>query len=167
MEPSKYRTTKDELEEINKMLFLEFEDTIAQIQNPILLILQSHLYFENLLERFLVSELPHGDTLVKKGNLTFYQKVMAVNAIGVFEQQIIDSLLKYNGLRNALAHKFGHSIEKKQVSDVGRTLGSVYSRIELQAEGCLAKEIHLISAYIAGCVGSNTHLSESLESVHS
>lgn len=161
MEKSVYKTTDTELKELRSKQYLEFESAVVEIHNPILLILQCHLYIENLLERFIIAELPNGKSLIDKGNLTFFQKIMVVNSFGIVDLQVIDALKKYNSLRNDLAHKYGHTIEKQQIESIGRTLGKIYSDIEVKAQTCLVREIHLITAYITGCIGSYTHIAES------
>ena len=167
MEQSRYQTKKGELEELHPKILSEFNRTLEGINNPVLLILQSHLYFENLLERYITAELPNGETLIKKGNLTFYQKVMVADSFGVIDRQVIDGLKKYNSLRNDLAHKFGHTITKAQVTELGRTIGGHYAQIEESAEGCLAREIEFITADLAGCLGLITHVSEEFEKAKS
>jgi hypothetical protein len=163
MELSKYSTTEEELEALNEKTIQEINEAIGDIQHPILLILQSHLYLENLLERYIIAELPNGENLIKTGNLTFYQIVKVSYSFGVIDEQIIDSLLKLNALRNDLSHEFRHQIENERIEILGRTLGKVYSEIKQETEGCLICEIHKIMNHIIGRVASYTYVAENLK----
>ena len=165
MEKTQYKSSSEELEALRMEIGREFQDTMRGISNPFLVVLQSHLYFENLLERYIVSELPNGDVLIKEGRLSFYQKIMVVNSFGTVESEIIEALRKFNSLRNSLAHKFGHTIQKEQIESISVAMGKDYSEIQRVSEGCLAKEIELVGAYIAGCLGFMTHTSEKLERI--
>lgn len=163
MEKTRYRASNAELSALHKEIGKEYQDTMRGIVNPFLVILQSHLYFESLLERYITAELQNGSVLIKDGRLSFYQKIMVVNSFGTVERGVIDALKKFNKLRNSLAHKFGHAIEKEQIEVIAAALDKDYSDIESISGGCLAKEIELVGAYIAGCLGLMTHVSEKLE----
>jgi uncharacterized protein YutE (UPF0331/DUF86 family) len=162
MELSKYETIKEELEALNTKIIDEINDAIGDIQHPILLILQSHLYVEHLLERYISAELPNGENLIKTGNLTFYQIAKVSYSFGVIDEQLVDSLLKLNSLRNDLSHEFRHQIEEERIGIIGRTLGKVYSEIKKETEGCLICEIHKIMIHIIGRVAGYTFAAENL-----
>lgn len=162
MELSKYETTNEELNALNDKTISEINEAIGDIKNPILLILQSHLYLEHLLERYIIAELPNGEHLIKTGNLTFYQIVKVAYSFGVLDEQLVDSLLKLNSLRNDLSHEFRHQIERERIKILGRTLGKVYTEIRKETDGCLICEIHKIMVHIIGRVAGYTSVVENL-----
>jgi hypothetical protein len=160
MKHSILNISKEKIDSINEKIIEELGEVLIDIRNPVLLILQAHLYIESLLDRFISAELPKGEVLVTKGNLTFFQKVALANSFSIIDEQIIDGLFKLNGIRNDLAHKFQHEITASQVESLGRILGKDYTNIKNTSNGCLVKQVILIVNFIASCVATNTFMSE-------
>jgi hypothetical protein len=123
MERSVYTFSKEELSKVDGDVLAEIHSVLKDINNPMLLILQTHLYVEHLIERFIISELPKGKGLIDKARLTFKQKILVASSFNVIEPEIISSVLKLNVVRNNLAHKFQHFVDYEDIESVGICLG--------------------------------------------
>ena len=83
MDRSNVDISQEEFEELKEKSAADADSIIGSIKNPILLILQTHLYTESLLERFIVARLPKGKRIIDKGRLSYYQKVLLADSIGL------------------------------------------------------------------------------------
>ena len=160
MERSVYTFSKDELALVNEAILVEIDSVVSNINNPMLLLLQTHLYVEHLIERLIISELPKGKGLIDKARLTFKQKVLVASSFDVIEADIISGVLKLNVVRNNLAHKFQHSVKYEDIEAIGFCLGPIYKDIQEESGKCLIQEFNRISRYLLGCIATCTHLSE-------
>ena len=149
-----------EMEFLQSELLEEISNALSGIENPIIMVLESQLYIEHLLDRFIISELPNGSALIKKGNLTFKQKIIVSESFGIIDKQVIDCLIKINRLRNDFSHKYGHSISNKDIEPLGKAIGKHYRDIKARSNQCLAYELKAIIHYVVTCVATNTQLSE-------
>lgn len=112
--------------DIEKQLDIElkvWEEAISKASDSIYGILISHLYLEYLLDRYLKVKLPKDAGLLGGSGLSFNNKLMLVKSFGEIDDQLADSLLKLNEIRNDCAHIFRHQISKMAVEKYGRTLG--------------------------------------------
>lgn len=161
MEISKNRKLTQNHEEIQAHLLVGFKESyISVIENPLHLILQAHLYIEHLIERFIISELPKGKIIIEQGHLSFKQKVLLASTFSIFEEQVIDSILKLNKLRNNLAHKFNHVITDDEIELIGRPLGKDYSLIQKDSEGDSFHKLKSIIIFITGGIAAELYVSE-------
>ena len=162
MEYSKYETKKSELDKINQAAIEEVNSYIGEIENPILFMLQVHLYSENLLERYIVAELPKGKKLIENGRLSYYQKVQVVGAFGVVDDGVLSSLTEFNKVRNNLAHNLNHEFTHKHLRKFSLPLGGVSSEFTDRANGCLIKELKLTLNHLVCRLAGFTVISEKL-----
>lgn len=119
----------DEFEVLKKKEFAIYrEEVISAIEAKLHLVL-AHLYIEHLLERHICTKLKTTKGLFGQNGLTFDKKVSLAEACGGLDAQRIDGIRKLNALRNDCVHRFRHQPTKKQITDLGRTLGKGYEEI--------------------------------------
>ncbi len=106
-----------------------FEAEIGKASDSIYGTLIAHLYVEHLLDRYLITKIPHEAKLFGERGLSFANKLKLAKGFGEINPQLLDSLSKLNEIRNSCAHVFGHQISDKQVNDLGSTLGKDYKKI--------------------------------------
>lgn len=167
MKHSSYTVSKEELEKINKNAIVEIEQYFKGISNPILYILQTHLYSENLLERLLIVELPKGKKLISEGRLTFYHKVKIVESLDVVDGQVLKSLFELNKVRNDLAHKFDHELTNDSIERFGLPFGDRYGYFVNKSGNCLFLRLQLICNHlIARLAGYTKTFEYAVENTH-
>ncbi|TRN20281.1 hypothetical protein DM784_20965 [Vibrio furnissii] len=167
MEQRAYQATKDELSEINKCAIEEIDSYLSEVGSPVLLLLQAHLYSENLLERYIATELPKGKKLIEKGRLTYFQKVQIAGAIGVMDNNLLSSLAEFNKARNNLAHNLNHEFTCEQLKKFSLPLGDVSAEFTERANGCLAEELRLTINHLVSRLAGYTITIEKLSGKYS
>lgn len=113
-------------------------------------LLLAHLYLEHLLERYIQIHLKDTKGLFGQGGLTFAKKVVLSRSVGKLTPQIVDAILKVNGLRNDMAHRFGHRITSKEVDDLGGTLGRSYTKLKFKNGRDKEALLRASCAYLCG-----------------
>jgi hypothetical protein len=107
-----------------------YSQSIEKSADAVSRILLTHIYIENLLERYISSKLVKTDRLFGKEGLSFIQKINLSMSFDEIDNQIYDSIKKINSLRNDVAHKFGFDIEDSAIDTLGRTIGKSFSEIK-------------------------------------
>jgi hypothetical protein len=159
--------SKAELAKVNKMALAEINHYFEGINNPILYILQTHLYSESLLERLLIAELPKGKKLINECRLTFFHKIKVVESLDIVDGQVLKSLSELNKVRNDLAHKFDHELTSDSIEQFGLPFGDEYSYFLNKSEDCLFLRLKLICNHlIARLAGYTKTLEYVVENTH-
>lgn len=156
MKHSSYKLTKDEIERINENTLDEIKQHFIGINNPVLYILQTHLYSENLLERLLIVELPKGKKLINEGRLTFFQKIKIVESLDIIDGPVLKSLYELNKVRNSLTHKLNHEITSESITNIGLPFGDKYSYFVNKSENCLFGRLQLLCNHLIARLASFT-----------
>jgi hypothetical protein len=167
MEHSSYKVSKEDLVKVNESALAEIDHYFEGITNPVLYILQTHLYAENLLERLLVAELPKGKKLISDGRLTFFQKIKVVESLDIVDGQVIKSLSELNKVRNVLAHKFDHELTSDSIEKFGKPFGDDYINFTNKSESCLFLRLQLVCNHlIASLAGYTKTIEYAVENTH-
>lgn len=120
-------------EEIEKIINDEIDalfELFDKNPDPILMLLRYHLLIENMLERMIIGKIDNGYKVVENGNLTFYQKVIFVDAFSELNDSIIQSIKKLNSVRNECAHDKDKKITKADIEKIGKPLGKKFTKIK-------------------------------------
>jgi hypothetical protein len=93
-----------------------FEDMFREIfihENPIALILITHLYIESICDKIINKILPNAKEVFKNNkNLTFSLKLDIIQASGKVPKPMCSDIKLINTLRNRTAHNLTYSIEE-------------------------------------------------------
>ena len=127
----------------------EFFETLGGIEDPVLLVLRAHLYFEYLLERIIHANLKRGDILLEHGSLTFSQKLSLVRAFDCIEDDIATVLRHLNKIRNQCAHERQKQISLANVELIGRPLGSKFTTFRKENAGNIPHMLGVVVAFTA------------------
>lgn len=101
-----------------KEMDLFFGKHIINSNDPIIIVLKSHLYIENCLDRMLSRALPFPNKILKK---TFSNKVDFFEALNLAcppdpnSTEVVFKLRQINKIRNKLAHNLDKKITKKDI----------------------------------------------------
>ena len=143
---------KDSSDEASDKEFERFHRAIGAQSDPIAVILRAHLFTETLLERFITARLPRGDKLIEHGNLSYHQKLCAVEALQVLKDSAISSLRNLNKVRNQCAHELSKQISGADIARIGNPLGPEYRRIKRDSNFDDVKLLRLLIYYLCGYI---------------
>lgn len=102
-------TIKNHRDEKNK-IFDEFvKDTTGE--NILQIVLRSHLYLENALEKIAREILVKPDLVLNERSM-FKNKLLLVSALGVLPHEVHVLLTKFNGIRNKFAHNLKFELQE-------------------------------------------------------
>lgn len=107
-----------------------FNEAIANINDPISALLKTHLLIEQGLERIIRAKLTQPNQLLSKGKLTFKQKLLLVNAMGIVTDKSYESVKILNDIRNDCAHKLSTELDSIVVEKLGNTLRPWFTSIK-------------------------------------
>ena len=93
------------------------------------MMLRVHLVTESLLERLIIAYLPKGSGLIEKGNLSYHQKLEVANSFEELDSLLIGALRQLNKVRNSASHSREASVNRAQIEQIGRPLGSGFTEI--------------------------------------
>ena len=117
------------MSEKSKEEYQRYSESVEKSKDKVSRILLTHLYLENLLERYISAKIGKPDRLFGKTGLSFKQKLNLAWSFNELTDQEYDSINKVNSIRNDYAHKFGYDAESKVVETLGKTLGKAYKVI--------------------------------------
>ena len=112
----------------------EFIELVKGIKDTELLLLKLHLHVERSLDLIIELYFENPKSLLKKGKFTFNQKLNLVEAMGVIDYKIIQSLYQLNKTRNNLSHRLDFRIDKNTITNIGSPLGKEFTRIRKKYE---------------------------------
>ncbi|MBA3047587.1 hypothetical protein KKC83_06810 [Patescibacteria group bacterium] len=118
--------------EIKEILNKELDKIDAAIKSQpeeIILVLQAHLFVENIIDEMLCSILKRGDILTEN-NLSFYQKLLIIQASDIIESYLIDTLKRLNNIRNKFSHQLQYNLSEKDIDFIGAPFGERYKKIK-------------------------------------
>ena len=93
----------------SKALTTNLLKDIASTNEPRLLVITGHLYFDYILERIL-DRLPN--SMTKRQRESFYVKLEFLNRQGRFDSELYNCLMAINRLRNSFAHNIFFDLTK-------------------------------------------------------
>ena len=126
-----------------------FKKALGKEMEPVMLVIRSHLYLENLVERLILLWLPRGDKLIEDGNLNFNQKLILIESFDNLPNDIISSLRNVNKLRNQCAHQLDKIITDSDITRVGSSLGKKFTEIK-KSELDEVKLLRSVLDYLCG-----------------
>ena len=142
-----------------------FLEAIRLETDPVMLILRAHLYSENLLERFLIANLPRGDKIIENGsNFSYSQKLLLVDSFNTVSDSIITALRNLNRIRNQCAHELDKKISSTDINKLGSSLGKTFTELKRKAEFQDLALLHALIAFICGYLTGQCHSMEHPES---
>jgi hypothetical protein len=121
----------------------EFQNTLNSRDDLVLIVLRVHLSIEQLFDRIVLSKLKRGDKLLDKGNMTFYQKIQLVDSFDIIDDGTMQAVKQLNKLRNTCSHEKAVKITAKEIDDIGKSLGSEFTKIQRELRD-------IIELYIKG-----------------
>lgn len=104
-----------------------FVKVVEGIDDPVLLILRTHLIVEGFLDRLIALYLPGGDKLLNKARMSFMNKLRLVEAFDIVDDMAIGSALNLNRVRNLIAHDIEKTITISDVELIGRPFGKLFT----------------------------------------
>lgn len=117
------------MSEKGKEEYQRYSESVEKSKDKVSRILLTHLYLENLLERYISAKIGKPDRLFGKNGLSFKQKSNLAWSFNELSDQQYDSINKVNSIRNDYAHKFGYDAESSVIQTLGKTLGKAYKEI--------------------------------------
>jgi len=145
--------------EIEKIAGKETDELVSALskrgKEETLLVLQFHLYTENMFERIILASIPRGDLLIDNAGLSYHQKLCIVNALDVIEDRYIQSLKKLNKIRNECSHERDKEILLADIELIGRPLGKQFSKLKHETSDNLKDlSIRTLAAIGARLIGA-------------
>jgi hypothetical protein len=147
-----------------------FEDMFLEIflhENPLALILITHLYIETICDKIVNKILPQASEVFKnRRDITFSLKLDIIRASGKVPKSITSDIKNINVLRNQNAHNLGSSIEDFDFSRF-TFCKDIYSKTNM-VEFTVKWELHMyvlryIAYFIALRLARDTRLIRSLK----
>ena len=84
--------------------------------NELTMVLKSHLFVENCLDKFFLLAIPKPKHILRK---SFYDKVMIFDALNYSpDKELITKLLAINTLRNKYAHNLNYKLKLKDIKSL-------------------------------------------------
>ncbi len=142
----------------------EFIKAVTPEHDNILIVLRSHLFSENQLERIIRLKLSRGDRIIEQGNLGYYQKIVLVDSFDVIPDKLIQVLKNLNRIRNGLSHELTKELTKAEVERLGSPLGADYTRAKTKSAGDLKELLFWILSSICGYLNGGIMALEDHES---
>lgn len=115
---------KIELGKLLKLIkdhFAKFLDD-TKSENHIQIILRSHLYIENELNKMLINVLEHPEVIGNK--LRFMDKLRLIIAMGILPKEEMEAIKRINNLRNSIAHNLDFEINDKVLDEIINSLSA-------------------------------------------
>jgi hypothetical protein len=146
--------------ELRDLELKTFQDAVGAESDPTMLILRSHLFTENLLERLIRLSLPRGDKVIEAASLSYAQKLVLVEALEELPDAVASSLRGLNKLRNQCAHQLGRTVSDADVVRIGSPLGASFTQFHREAKYDPIVTLRKVASYVAGYITGVCHVSE-------
>lgn len=101
-----------------------FVSSVQDIQDPISILLRTHLFAEAMLQHVIEAHLPRGEKVTKAGRLSFAQKLVLVEALCAIDESLATALRHLNKLRNECAHDIQRTLGDADVTKLISAFGS-------------------------------------------
>jgi hypothetical protein len=137
-----------------KLEYQDFTKLCPIDQDPVLTILRAHLLTEYYMDQFISLLLPRGDKMLKKGNLTYYQKVILMDSLNTdsHNDRYIQCLKNLNKIRNDCAHEKDRKITLKDLELIGRPIGKPFTEMRRKQRDDIHQLLFSILANICGTI---------------
>ena len=123
-----------------------------------MMLLRAHLYTEAVMEDLIRLRLPHGQVMIEKAGLRYYQKVLLVQALGVLDARLINALQAMNHVRNDFAHEIDKELTDADVSRIGASYGNMLKKMkEIDGGSDTKKTLRMLLSYICGRLDEAIH----------
>jgi len=130
--------------------FFRFLKSVGNQKDPVMMLLRAHLYSEALLENFIRIGIPGGELINNTARLTFHQKLIIVEALGVLPSPLISSLRSLNKVRNEFSHEIDKELDFSDVSLIGKPLGRIFEETARETNSDTARTLKQIIGYLCG-----------------
>ncbi|MGO2496794.1 MAG: hypothetical protein ACTH6I_02125 [Vibrio litoralis] len=145
---------ENKLEVYEHYTYIKFESSIRNESDPTMQVLKAHLFAENAFENLIALQLPRGDKVVERGNLSFHQKLVLIDALNIVPDNVISSFRFLNKIRNQFAHDLDASVTHNDLLKLGSPLGKKFTEYRKESAGddelLLKKLIHYLCGTITG-----------------
>ena len=124
----------------------------ADRDNPVTVILRSHLLAEYYLDQLLIGNMARGDIFIKE-NFTFRNKIIVAEAMHILPGNYIESLKGLNSVRNDCSHVKDYAISERDIDKIGLSFGKKYLELKYKHKDLQDLLFHTLMFLIAGlCV---------------
>jgi hypothetical protein len=155
----------DDIAELTKAKeFEQLMQAIGDETDKTGLVLRSHLYAENLLERLIIAKLARGDKIIEHGNFTYHQKLTLVDSLDCLADRVVTCLRNLNKLRNQCAHELHKKITDGDVARLGSSLGKTFAAIRRETKFDEVEVLRRLISHICGYVAGVCNAAETAES---
>jgi hypothetical protein len=150
----------DRVDDLRDADLRSFNAAVGNESDPTMLVLRTHLFSENLLERLIRLKITRGDKIIEGGSLTYAQKLILVEALEALPDPISSSLRGLNKLRNQCAHELGRALSDADVVRIGSPLGHFFTQTHREAKYDPIKTLSGVASYLAGYIIGACHAYE-------
>lgn len=117
-------------------------------QDPVLALLRGYLLTEYYLDKIIKLKLDRGEKIIKKGSLSYKQKVVLVESMAFLPDSVVICLKNLNSVRNKLAHELEATVDRDDIVRIGQPLGDEFQHIKtkhfVKTSVFLSKVLNLI-----------------------
>jgi|CXWL01.1.fsa_nt_gi hypothetical protein len=109
--------------------FPRFQKSVLSQTDPILILLRAHLYSEAAMKNLIQLRLPQGQVVVnKEARLTYSQKLLLVQALGILDPRVIAAFKALNKVRNEFAHDIDREFTFHDVLRIGDSMKEEFEK---------------------------------------
>lgn len=156
------KPTKARIEES----FPRFLKSVGRQTDPVMMLLRAHLYSEARLEDLIRIGLPCGEIINERARLSYHQKLIVVQGLGILKSREITALDALNKVRNEFAHKIDRELTLQDVLRIGNSFGKEFEEIRQKAGSdtvvTLKCMLGRLCGYLDGLIHGLEHIHESL-----
>lgn len=154
----------EDFEEKRQQNYRKYREAVKSELDPVMVILRTHLFSENLLEEIIMLRLPRGDRIMESANLTYNQKLVLVNSFDRLSDNIYCSLKNLNKIRNECAHRLDKSITDSDVTRIGSSLGKEFTNIKKNYSNDVMGTLIGVLDYVIGALHGSRQYAEDTHS---
>ena len=134
-----------------------FMEQVGKQSDPVMIVLRAHLYAEAAMNNLIRIRLPHREVLTRKNVLKYAQKLLLVQALGIFDSRIIGALRALNNLRNDFVHEIDKQLTFDDVLKIGASLEKKLQKLREKAGSDTVKTLKLLLSFVCGRLNAALH----------
>lgn len=137
--------------------FVRFLQSVGRQNDPIMMLLRTHLYAEAVLVDLIRHQLPNGEVVNKKARLQYHQKLLLVEALDILVPAHVASLKALNTVRNEFAHEIDKELTFDDVERIGSPLGETFEGHKQQGGSDTVETLKILLGYLCGRLDGRLH----------
>lgn len=130
-----------------------FEKSLEDVPDSLSVLLRTHLFIKQGLERIIRARLPKPEKFLKNGRFTFNQKLLLVECLEIFDEKTVQSIRKLNAIRNDCAHQLEARISRKVIEELANTQRPWFTEVKRQNPDDHDEWLGRLLPRLAGMVG--------------